>query len=129
MEEEEEEEEEGFSPLTHLQIALLILDSAFVFVESPTQQGLLPIGNLEIKKYCCCLFFPHNICNQSIFFSVCNGALCATSPEDQLNRQVSDCPPISMYISISPLELLQNCTGVDMNRIRPYVCFRLVFTG
>lgn len=72
---------------------------SFISIQSQTQQELLPNGNLGARF----LFFsPHNNHYQIIFFGVCNRAFCAPSPADQSNGQVSDCPPVSMYIIITP---------------------------
>lgn len=74
-------------------------------------------------------FFPHNYRYQIICLGVCNGAFRAPSPADQSTRQMSDCPLVSTYIIITPSELLQNSTGVNKNRIWPYIYFKLGFIG
>lgn len=42
---------------------------------------------------------------------------------------MSDCPPVPMYIIITPLELLQNSTGVNKNSIWTLIYFHLGFMG
>lgn len=42
---------------------------------------------------------------------------------------MSDCPPVPMYIIITPSELLQNSTGVNKNRIWTFIYFHLGFIG
>ena len=60
---------------------------------------------------------------------MCSGAFCTPSPADQPTGQMSDCPPVSTCISITPSKLLQNSTGVNTNRIWPYIYFQLGFIG
>lgn len=97
-------------------------------LQNQTQQGLLPNENLGARNVGG-FFFPRNSHYQIICFTVYNGAFCAPSPADQSTRQMSDCPPVSMYIIITPSELLQNSTGVNKNRIWPYIYFKLAFIG
>lgn len=56
-----------------------------------------------------------------------NGPFSVPSPADQSRGQMSDCPPVPMYIIITPLELLQNSTGVNKNSIWTLIYFHLGF--
>lgn len=108
-----------FPTLAHLQFTLE--SKTLVFHPEP-EHGLLPNRNLGARTRGGD-FFSHNSHDQSSCFSVCNGPFCVPSPADQSTGQMSDCPPVPMYIIITPLELLQNSTGVNKNRIWSLIYF------
>lgn len=60
---------------------------------------------------------------------MCNGPFCVPSPANESTGQMSDCPPVPMCIIITPLELLQNSTGVNKNSIWTFIYFHLGFIG